>query len=74
MDNRVKNGALILVAVAFLVCNLAAAFADELQPSMFIPKMRHDFGNVFEQEKFEYDFVVKNRGKADLIIQNVKPG
>ena len=44
------------------------------QPIIEIPKMRHDFGEVYEADKYEYTFVVKNKGKADLVIQDVKPG
>lgn len=44
------------------------------RPIIEIPKMRHDFGDVYEREKFEYTFAVKNKGKADLVISEVKPG
>lgn len=44
------------------------------RPIIEIPKMRHDFGDVYEADKFEYTFVVRNKGKADLVIQDVKPG
>jgi hypothetical protein len=50
------------------------AAATGPRPIIEIPKMRQDFGEVFEREKFEYTFAVKNRGKADLIISDVKPG
>ena len=29
---------------------------------------------LFEQEKYEYSFVVRNRGTAELLIEDVKPG
>ncbi len=44
------------------------------RPIIEIPKMRQDFGEVYERPKFEYTFAVRNRGKADLIISEVKPG
>ncbi|HEU4364928.1 MAG TPA: DUF1573 domain-containing protein [Candidatus Krumholzibacteria bacterium] len=44
------------------------------KPSIEIPRMRQDFGEVFERAKYEYSFVVRNRGKADLVIEDVKPG
>jgi len=44
------------------------------KPSIEIPKMKHDFGEVFEREKYEYTFTVRNRGNADLVIEDVKPG
>jgi hypothetical protein len=68
----------VIVAVvigAVFLAGIAAAFAQEpLQPKIFIQKMRHDYGKTYEQEKYEYTFVVQNKGKADLIIDNVKPG
>jgi len=44
------------------------------KPVIEIPKMSYDFGEIFEQEKYEYSFVVRNRGTADLMIEDVKPG
>lgn len=44
------------------------------RPVIEIPKMRHDFGEVYERPKFEASFQVRNRGKADLVISDVKPG
>jgi len=44
------------------------------RPIIEIPKMRHDFGEVYESDKFEYSFVVRNKGKDDLVITDVKPG
>jgi hypothetical protein len=44
------------------------------KPVIEIPKMKHDFGEVFEREKYEYTFIVRNRGNADLVIEDVKPG
>jgi hypothetical protein len=74
MNRIAKNGILMLVVVAFVMGSLSAAFADELQPKIVIPKMRHDFGKVYERETYEYTFVVRNQGKADLVIDSVKPG
>ena len=61
-----------VVLTAFLVAGIAAA--GDPAPSIVIPKMRHDFGDIFEQEKYEYQFLVRNAGKADLVINDVKPG
>jgi hypothetical protein len=36
--------------------------------------MTYDFGEVFERDKYEYKFTVRNRGDADLMIEDVKPG
>jgi hypothetical protein len=64
-----------MVVVAVVLSGaVTAAFAEEPQPEIFIPVMKYDFGDLFEQESYEHTFVVKNRGKADLVIDHVKPG
>lgn len=47
---------------------------DALQPSIYLPQIHYNMGKVFEQAKYEHEFIVQNRGKADLIIEQVKPG
>jgi hypothetical protein len=74
MSRNAKGVVFALVATAMLLGILAAALAEEQQPEIVIPKMRHDFGSVYEQETYEYHFVVRNKGKADLVIDDVKPG
>lgn len=65
-----------IVALALLlaagVC--AIATAEENKPAIVIDEIVHDFGSVFEAQNYKYSFVVKNEGKADLIIKSVKPG
>jgi hypothetical protein len=43
------------------------------RPAIDIPRMSYDVGKVFEQKAYEYSFVVRNRGNADLLITDVKP-
>ena len=74
MSPIAKRGVTTMVAAVILLGSLAAGLADELQPEIVIPKMRHDFGEVFERETYEYSFVVQNKGKADLVLESVKPG
>ena len=69
-----KRGITALVAAVMLLSSLVAAVAEEPQPEIFIPVMKYDFGDLFEKKAYEYTFVVKNQGKADLLIDNVKPG
>ena len=69
-----KRGVTAFVAAVMLLSSLAAAVAEEPQPEIIIPVMKHDFGDLFERKTYEYTFVVKNQGKADLVIDNVKPG
>ena len=63
MNRIAKGGVAMLLVATVLLGSLAAALADEPQPEIYIPKMRHDFGDVYEQQTFEYSFVVRNKGK-----------
>jgi len=47
---------------------------EGLQPAIVIDELRHDMGEVYEQDKFKHVFKVRNTGEADLVIKNVKPG
>ena len=44
------------------------------RPIMDIPRMTYDFGETFELPEYAFTFIVRNRGDADLIIEEVKPG
>jgi hypothetical protein len=44
------------------------------QPKMVIDPAEHDAGEVFEGTLVKHDFLVKNKGKADLLIEKVNPG
>lgn len=62
--------------LALLVLGLAAANAGAQtgpSPALHIERMRYDFGKVFEKERYEYRFVVENRGDGVLQIKNVHP-
>lgn len=75
MAKIVKSAlAALLISAVFLAGVVVASDQDLPQPKIFIQKMRHDYGKTYEQEKYEYNFVVQNKGKADLVIDNVKPG
>ena len=72
---RRLNAVILLVAMFALIgASVVMSQDGGPQPSITIPKMRHDFGKVFEMEKYEYTFLVRNTGKADLVIEDVKPG
>ena len=75
---------LVMGALALVLALPAAGGAQNAQkkaappsgprPVIEIPRMNYDFGSIFEQEKYEYSFLVRNRGTADLMIEDVKPG
>jgi hypothetical protein len=43
-------------------------------PKLVIKAFVHDFGEVKSGTPLQYSFIVKNEGKADLLIKNVAPG
>lgn len=74
MRKLLKTSVLLLVATSLIVGSIAFAQDGDPQPEIVIPKLRYDFGKVFEQDEYAYTFLVRNRGKADLVIADVKPG
>ena len=48
--------------------------ATEGGPILVIESLTHDFGEVKAGTPLRYAFIVKNQGKADLLINNVAPG
>ena len=51
----------------------AAGMGDTTQlPKMQFETDMHDFGNITEGEKVEYDFKFKNTGASDLVISSAK--
>jgi hypothetical protein len=74
-------------AVALALLLVVAAIAQEKQqpnqangvpsgvaPLLVIESFTHDFGEVKAGTPLRYAFIVKNQGKADLLINNVSPG
>jgi len=72
--------ALLITGVAFAQQGGKAPEADAkkaasgTRPVMEVPRLNYDFGETFHLEKYGYAFVVRNRGNADLVIEDVKPG
>lgn len=66
--------AAVLVAVLLVLAVAGGAQDKGPQPVAEISETTFDFGEVFEQELYQHVFVVRNRGKADLLIEDVKPG
>jgi hypothetical protein len=64
--------AMLLLLLALAVAG--AAQDDGRAPVAEISETTFDFGEVFEQDEYRHVFKVRNRGKADLIIEDVKPG
>jgi len=57
-----------------LAASATAALAQEARPRIELPRMKIDLGKIFEAKEYDYVFPVLNRGNADLVISEVKPG
>ncbi|HEU4364929.1 MAG TPA: DUF1573 domain-containing protein [Candidatus Krumholzibacteria bacterium] len=64
----------VLVAVLLVLAVAGGAQDSGPRPVAEISETTFDFGDVFEQELYQHVFIVRNRGKADLLIEDVKPG
>lgn len=75
---HMRNSLSVVAVMALLLVGGALATVraqgQENQPAIVIDEIVHDFGSVFEAQKYKYSFTVKNEGKADLVIKSVKPG
>jgi hypothetical protein len=43
-------------------------------PVLQVPEPTYDFGEVFEGVEVSHDFKIKNTGKTELLIEQVRPG
>ncbi|MDH4037077.1 MAG: DUF1573 domain-containing protein [Candidatus Krumholzibacteria bacterium] len=71
--NRAVTAA-VLVGVLLIVAGAIGAQDNGQHPVAEFVETTFDFGEVFEQAEYRHVFVVRNRGKADLLIEDVKPG
>jgi len=67
----------VLVQVVIVISAmgfLTVVHADESAPLAFVEGVLYDFGTVLEGNDVLHDFVIKNKGDADLEIVKVKSG
>jgi hypothetical protein len=64
----------VIVLLTALVTAAVRPASAQDRPRISISSLRQDLGDVFEQATYEYVFVVRNTGEADLVITEVKPG
>lgn len=64
----------LLIAVLSVFGLLVSTQADEGKPAAVIEKASHDFGSVYEGVDVIHDFVIRNKGDADLEVTDVKAG
>jgi hypothetical protein len=48
--------------------------ASQMAPLLQVPEATHDFGEVLEGGEVAHDFKIKNTGKGELQIEQVRPG
>lgn len=65
---------LFLIMLADVPAGLCAVVESQPVSAVFFPEKVFDFGLVLEGKEITHDFVVRNLGKSELLIQNVKPG
>ena len=72
-----KKNFFVLVQIVIMISAMGAltvVHADESAPSAFVEGMSYDFGTKFEGIDVIHDFMIKNKGDADLEIVKVKTG
>jgi hypothetical protein len=43
-------------------------------PSVFVPESRYKFPTVLDGVEVTHDFIIQNKGDAELVIEKVKTG
>ena len=71
---QILGGLTLACTVAVLLLAVATRAQEGPLPLAVIEEMRHDMGEVFEQDKYLHVFKVRNSGNAELQIISVKPG
>jgi hypothetical protein len=65
--------ALVGVGLALLIPVCVAA-QNNTEPSVFLPATSHEFAAVLEGTKVVHDFIIQNKGTAELKVEQVKTG
>ncbi|MEJ2153900.1 MAG: hypothetical protein P8X96_01040 [Desulfobacteraceae bacterium] len=76
-----RFGAIALYLSVWLVIATGSVFGgatvpdsgDAVAPKAVFPKLKYDFGEVFEGVDVKYDFLIENQGDAPLVIKNIRP-
>ena len=74
---KIKN-LFFLVLLFFLILNLNASIMAEddvnTYPSAYLPVNNYEFDTVVEGTGIDHQFIIQNKGTADLNIEKVKTG
>ena len=67
---------IFVIAAAILVSSAGFALDDggPQAPQAFIPHVRYEFPEVLEGTEVSHDFIIQNKGSADLEIKEVRTG
>jgi len=65
---------ILLIVSLFVIGFLAPVHADEGTPVAVVENAGFDFGVVYEGVDVLHDFIIQNKGDADLEIVDVKAG
>ncbi len=68
---------LSMVAVLFclaLLVTVSFGAQNDAEPSVFFPETGYEFLPVLEGTKVVHDFVIQNKGTAELNVEQVKTG
>jgi hypothetical protein len=67
----------IATVVVFVLGMMPARAADPpagATPAAVLAQPEHHFGTVVEGQTVDHEFVLQNKGSADLLIENLKSG
>jgi len=74
---RLKNTCIsrwaVLVAAVLMSC-AGLARAETAGPRTILPETAYDFGTVVEGTVVSHDFVIRNEGTGELVIEKVDAG
>ncbi len=65
---------ILFFMIPALVFSAEATDSKTPAPKAFAPEPVHIFKQVLDGKKVKYDFIIQNKGDADLKIERVKTG
>ncbi|MFN7945605.1 MAG: DUF1573 domain-containing protein [Blastocatellia bacterium] len=71
---RLRNALAGLLLLVLAASASAQSRSDAPQPHLSLAETEFNAGEVKQGDEVSHTFIVKNNGKANLEIKNVKPG
>jgi len=65
---------LVVCTLFFTTLSFGAEDKTGRHASAFFPEPKYDFGRVVEGTEVLHDFVIQNKGDADLYVKRIKSG